>query len=103
MRVRSGDEVLIARVLSAAGKVGLGFSFRLDATEARRMAMRNAGIELPLPAYAPVLDHPWEHAWVSGARIDWSIEPGFAALRWVQITAWLRRRPFATPLWRRRL
>jgi hypothetical protein len=38
IRISSGEEVLVARVLSEDGRVGYGFSFRLDATEARHLA-----------------------------------------------------------------
>jgi hypothetical protein len=39
-RLASGDEVLIARVKAADGRIGYGFSLSLDATEARHMAER---------------------------------------------------------------
>lgn len=82
MRVRSGAEVLVARVLTREGRTGFGFSFRLDAGEARRMAAWSAGAAKERPACVPVADHPWERAWMDGAEIDWNLEPGFARMRW---------------------
>src|SRR6185436_16625767 len=35
LRGASGDEILVARVLAPDGRIGFGFSSRLDATEAR--------------------------------------------------------------------
>ena len=43
-RLASGDELLIAEVRTPEGRVGYGFSFRLDATEARHMAEAHAGL-----------------------------------------------------------
>src|SRR5262245_42442128 len=51
MRLASGEEALIVVVLTSAGTVGYGFDLKLDATAARHMAMRAAGIEVkPLTA-----------------------------------------------------
>jgi|KBSSwiStaDraftv2_1062776.scaffolds.fasta_scaffold4981373_1 hypothetical protein len=47
MRLATGEEALIAVVLTDAGTVGYGFDLKLDATAARHMAMRAAGIEVP--------------------------------------------------------
>ena len=44
MRLASGAEVLLARVVAQDGKTGYGFSLALEATEARHMAERNAGV-----------------------------------------------------------
>jgi len=65
LRIASGQEVLVARVVSDAGRVGYGFSFRLDATEARHMAEWAAGVRAERPPYESQLDHPWERAWLS--------------------------------------
>ena len=62
IRLKSGEEALVARVVTDRGRVGYGFSFRLDATEARRMAAWNAG---------------------AIRQNDWSLEPAFSALRWI--------------------
>ena len=83
MRLLTGQEALVARVLTRDGKPGYGFSFRLDAAEARQMAEWHAGALIARPRYEPVLGHPWEIAWVSGASIDWNAEPGFATLSWL--------------------
>src|SRR2546421_1062480 len=82
LRIASGQEVLVARVVSDAGRVGYGFSFRLDATEARHMAAWNAGLGGERPRIEPALAHPWETAWVANGEIDWHAEPGFARLEW---------------------
>lgn len=56
MRLTSGEEVLLARVVAQNGRIGYGFSLTLDATRARHMAERNAGVRqdgvaaVPLPA-----------------------------------------------------
>lgn len=83
MHVASGEEILIARVLAGNGAVGFGFSFRLEATEARHIAEWNAGVRKERPAYQPVLDHPWEKALLSNASIPWEAEPAFSAIRWL--------------------
>jgi hypothetical protein len=46
MRLAGGEEALVAVVLTTAGTVGYGFDFTLDATAARHMAMRAAGLEV---------------------------------------------------------
>jgi hypothetical protein len=83
MRLQTGQEALVARVLTKEGKTGYGFSLRLDAAEARHMAEWHAGVRKERPRCEPVLGHPWETAWVSAAPIDWNAEPGFAALTWL--------------------
>jgi hypothetical protein len=83
MRLQTGQEALVARVLTKDGKVGYGFNFQLDAAEARHMAEWHAGVRPQRPRYAPVLGHPWETAWVSGEAIDWSAEPAFGEIRWL--------------------
>jgi hypothetical protein len=83
MRLATGQEALVARVLTKEGKVGYGFSFQLDAVEARHMAEWDAGARSERPRCQPLLGHPWETAWVSGEPIDWNQEPGFATIRWL--------------------
>jgi hypothetical protein len=83
MRIASGEEVLVARVLAEDGRLGFGFSFRLEATEARHMAEWAAGVRAERPAYSAVLGHPWERAWVAGEKIDWNVEAAFGALQWL--------------------
>jgi hypothetical protein len=83
MRLEAGQEALVARVLTKEGKVGFGFSFRLDAAEARHMAEWHAGARLERPLYEPVLGHPWEAAFVAGQAVPWDCEPDFAALKWL--------------------
>jgi len=83
MRIASGEEVLVARVLAENGKVGYGFSFRLESTEARHMAEWHAGVRRQRPGYQPVLGHPWEKSLLGGEEIDWEIEPAFTAIRWL--------------------
>ena len=83
LRIATGEEVLVARVESKEGKVGFGFSFRLDATEARHMAEWAAGVRGERPPYESQLDHPWERSWLSEDEIEWQCEPAFAKLRWL--------------------
>jgi hypothetical protein len=82
LRIASGEEILMARVIAGDGKIGFGFSFRLDATEARHMAEWDAGIREERPRYTPLLNHSWEEAWQSQQPIDWTAEPAFALIRW---------------------
>jgi hypothetical protein len=84
MRTASGDEVLIARVVAEDGKVGYGFSFRLEATEARHMAEWHAGIRAAPPEFDEVKGHPWERAWSSKQEIEWALEPLFERLQWIE-------------------
>ena len=81
MRLATGEEALIARVV-APGRVGYGFSFRLDATEARHMAEWAAGVRAERPAYESRLDHAWERAWLSDEEIEWQTEPAFSKICW---------------------
>lgn len=83
MRLATGQEVLVARVLTRDGKTGYGFSFRLDAAEARHMAEWHAGARAEQPRLEPVLGHPWETAYVSQQSIPWDVEPAFVTLRWL--------------------
>jgi len=83
LRLATGEEALVARVLTTEGKVGHGFSFRLDATEARHMAEWTAGARTERPPYESQLDHPWERAWLSDEEIEWDVERGFAKMHWL--------------------
>ena len=83
MRLQTGQEALVARVLTRDGKAGYGFSLRLDAAEARQMAEWDAGTRTERPLYEPVLGHPWETAFVAGQPIPWDCEPGFTALEFL--------------------
>ena len=83
MRLASGHEVLVTRVLTRDGRSCFGFSMQLDATEARYMALFHAGLRSERPRLTPVLGHPWETAWVSGGEIPWELEPGFSRLGWL--------------------
>ena len=50
IRLANGEEALVTRVVADSGKTGFGFSLRLDATESRHMAERNAaGAEEAMP------------------------------------------------------
>ena len=80
MRLLTGQEALVARVLTGDGKAGYGFSFRLDAAEAREMAEWDAGARMERPPYEPVLGHPWETAFAAGQPVPWAYEPAFTAL-----------------------
>jgi hypothetical protein len=83
IRLRSGHEALVARVLTKDGKTGFGFSLRLDASEARHMAEWHAGVRGEPPKIEPVLAHPWETAYIAGEAIPWNVEPAFAAVKWL--------------------
>ena len=82
MRLASGEEALVARVTTKDGRAGFGFSFRLDATEARHMALHELGLN-DRPRLEQVLSHPWEKAYLAGEAIPWDCEPGFAKLAWL--------------------
>jgi hypothetical protein len=83
MRLESGHEALVARALTDDGKTGFGFSFRLDAEEARHMAEWDAGVRPEKPRLEPLLGHPWENAFLEGEPIPWNCEPSFAGLTWL--------------------
>ena len=83
LRLGSGHEALVTRVLRDDGAAFFGFSLQLDATEARHMALFHAGLRGERPRITPVLGHPWETAWLSGGAIEWDCEPGFSRLRWL--------------------
>jgi L-alanine-DL-glutamate epimerase-like enolase superfamily enzyme len=114
MRLASGEEVLVVRVLTREGVAGYGFTFCEDVAAARTMARwdaaaRAAGRPLSelLRAAPPeartalerAIDegvHPWMTAWravldaargsaqVAVADIDWTLEPGFTTLHWIE-------------------
>ena len=44
VRLASGAEALVTRVVAEDGRIGYGFSMTLDATESRHMAEGNAGL-----------------------------------------------------------
>ena len=83
MRLQTGQEALVARVLTKEGKVGYGFSFQLDAADARHMAEWHAGVTSERPRLEPVLGHPWETAFLANEAIPWECEPGFTALEFL--------------------
>ncbi|HEU5178220.1 MAG TPA: hypothetical protein VFU24_12280 [Burkholderiales bacterium] len=83
IRLQSGQEALVARVITRDNREGYGFSFRLDAAEAREMAEWDAGARSERPPYEPVLGHPWEKAYLAGAQIPWDVEPAFTALEFL--------------------
>jgi len=83
MRLASGHEALVTRVLADDGTTGFGFSFQLDATEARHMALFHAGLRSERPRITPVMGHPWETAFLSKSPIHWDCEPGFSRLKWL--------------------
>jgi hypothetical protein len=83
MRLASGHEALVTRVLGNNGSSGFGFSMQLDATEARHIALYNAGLSTERPRITPVMAHPWELAWVAGEPIPWDAEPAFSRLEWL--------------------
>ena len=83
MRLQTGQEALVARVLTKEGKVGFGFSFRLDAEEARHMAEWHAGARSERPRLEPVLGHPWETSYVAGKAVPWECEPAFTVLEFL--------------------
>ena len=83
MRLASGHEALVTRVLKDDGSIGFGFSLQLDATQARHMALYEAGLRPRRPQITPVIAHPWETAWEAGAPVPWQIEPAFSRLEWL--------------------
>ena len=83
MRLAAGQEALVARALTSAGKAGFGFSLRLDAAEARHMAEWDAGVRAEKPRLERLLDHPWERSFLEGRPVPWDCEPGFASLTWL--------------------
>lgn len=83
LRLGSGHEALVTRVLREDGGTGFGFSLQLDATEARHMALFHAGLRAERPRITPVMGHPWETAYLSGAAVPWESEQGFTRLEWL--------------------
>lgn len=59
IRLPSGDEVLVTRVLAEDGKAGYGYTLTLDATASRHMAEWRAGVRQEVPE-ALKLDLPPE-------------------------------------------
>jgi carboxymethylenebutenolidase len=82
MRAASGHEVLVCRALARDGAAGFGFSFQLEATQARHMAMFEAGLWPERPRIRPETGHPWETAWLAGKPVPWEAEPAFSKLEW---------------------
>lgn len=108
IRLANGDEALVVRVLGRDGVAGFGFTFCEDVAAARAMACWDAAARaagLPLwqllaeddgaaraagEASVEAGSHPWSVAWravlagTPGAAIDWTLEPGFTTLRWIE-------------------
>jgi len=108
MRLASGDEVLVVRVLTRDGVAGYGFTFRENVAAARSMACWDAAARAAgrppwqvlseadssargtLDASTGTRSHPWDVAWRAilagepGAAIDWTLEPGFTKLHWIE-------------------
>ena len=82
MRLASGHEALVTRVLKDDGSAGFGFSLQLDATQARHMALYEAGLWPARPRVAPIA-HPWETAWEAREPVPWQVEPAFSRLEWL--------------------
>jgi hypothetical protein len=107
VRLKDGEEVLVVRVLTRGGVAGYGFTFREDVAAARTMACWDAAARAKgqapwqllrqvepatraaLEASAETGSHPWCIAWRAmlagspGAVIDWTLEPGFTTLHWI--------------------
>jgi hypothetical protein len=83
MRLASGQEALVTRVLTKDAKAAYGFNFQLDATASRHMAMWHAGVRRVRPRIEPVLGHAWETEFLANRDIPWNIEPAFATLKWL--------------------
>jgi hypothetical protein len=83
IRLASGQEALVTRALADDGRTGYGFSLRLDATEARHMALYQVGLWPERPRIAPIARHPWETAWIEGEPVPWDVEPAFSRLAWL--------------------
>ena len=49
IRLPSGDEVLVTRVVAPDGRIGYGYTLTLDATASRHMAEWNAGVRKEVP------------------------------------------------------
>src|SRR3979490_2332566 len=77
MRVASGEEALVARARTKEGKVGFGFSLRLDAEEARHLAEWHPGVRQVGRVVHAGHDRPSWRAWPSGQDVEWKSEPGF--------------------------
>ncbi len=119
MRVASGEEVLVVRVLTREGIAGYGFTFCENVAAARSMACWDATAraahrplwQLLREAAPDVRDqlrvglddhaHSWSRTWratleaagetagtlapdAPGSGIDWTSEPGFMTLRWIE-------------------
>jgi len=108
MRLADGQAVLVVRVLTREGTAGFGFTFCEDVATARAMACWDAAARTKeltlwqllrqaepaaraaLAASAETGSHPWCIAWramLAGspdADIDWTLEPGFTTLRWIE-------------------
>lgn len=83
LRLASGHEALVTRLVTDDGRIWFGFSLQLDATEARHMAMFEAGLWPERPRITPVMGHPWETAWVGNEPVPWEVEPHFSRLEWL--------------------
>jgi hypothetical protein len=83
IRLATGQEAIVTRVLRDDGQAFFGFSVRLDATEARHMALYYAGLRQERPRVESVLAHPWELAYLNDENIPWHCEPAFATIAWL--------------------
>ncbi len=59
VRLASGEEALVTRVVAADGRTGYGYSLTLDATASRHMAERFSGEPLPEEIRAAIASVRW--------------------------------------------
>jgi hypothetical protein len=83
MRLASGHEALVTRVLNDDGSTGFGFSLQLDATQARHMALYERGHVAGASANNAGDCASVGTAWEACEPVPWQIEPGFSRLEWL--------------------
>ena len=59
IRLPSGEEALVTRVIAPDGRIGYGYSLALDATASRHMAERFAAEKLPAEVEAAIASIRW--------------------------------------------
>src|SRR3989442_12928274 len=66
MRLVSGHEALVTRVLAEGGRTGFCFNLQVDATAPRPMAMYNVGLWPRRPRITPGTGPPGGTRWAAG-------------------------------------
>ena len=83
MRLATGEEALVARVVTQEGKRRLRLQLPARRHRGAAHGAVRGGPLAQRPQVTPVIAHPWETAWQAREPVPWQIEPAFSRLEWL--------------------